>query len=241
MEIKKREVIFSVIIIAVMLAIGFSISGRIRQKMLEDYQVYDTAVQIESEELFRHGMRTNIGNAFMYGKLETLDPVTFPAIEGQYSYIKKCEEEYRRHTRTVTKTYTDSKGKTHTKTEIEEYWTWDTMRTEEKKATKISFLDVEFEYEKISFPSTHMIDIVSTGYHTRDVYYGTDTDFQGTLFAILKDNTIDETSFYRDKSISETIDHLESGMGIVVFWIFWILLIAVVVVGFCYLENKWLD
>ena len=162
MEIKKREVIASVVIVAFMLIVGFAISEKIRQSLLEDYQVYDTAVQIDDDkELFEYGMKTNVGYSFVYGELKTLDPVSYSEVSGQYSYIKKEEQEYRRHSRTVTKTYTDSKGKTHTKTETEYYWTWDTMRTESKKATQISFLDVEFAYEKIPFPPSHQLEIVN--------------------------------------------------------------------------------
>lgn len=241
MEIKKREVIFSVVIIAVMLILGFAISGKIRQNMLERYQAYDTAVQIEDEELFRYGMKTNIGNAFVYGELQALDPVTFSEIQGEYSYIKREEQEYRQHSRTVTKTYTDANGNTRSKTEIEYYWTWDTMRTDSKTATKISFLNIQFEYEKIKFPSSHYIQTIDTGYHTRNVYYGTDTTFQGTIFTMLKDNTINETSFYNNKTIADTIESLETGYEIVIFWILWVLLTAGLVFGFYYLENKWLD
>lgn len=242
MEIKKREVIASVVIVALMLIIGFAISEKIRQSLLEDYQVYDTAAQIDDDkELFEYGMKTNVGYAFVYGELKTLDPVSYPEVSGKYSYIKKEEQEYRRHSRTVTKTYTDSKGKTHTKTEIEYYWTWDTMRTESKTATKISFLDVELAYEKIPFPSSHQIETVKTGYHKRNVYYGTETDFQGTLFTSLKENTINNTKFYKNQIIAETIENLETGAEIVIFWILWILLIIGLVIGFYYLENKWLD
>lgn len=242
MEIKKREVIASVVIVALMLIIGFAISEKIRQSLLEDYQVYDTAAQIDDDkELFEYGMKTNVGYAFVYGELKTLDPVSYPEVSGKYSYIKKEEQEYRRHSRTVTKIYTDSKGKTHTKTEIEYYWTWDTMRTESKTATKISFLDVEFAYEKIPFPSSHQIETVKTGYHKRNVYYGTETDFQGTLFTSLKENTINNTKFYKNQTIAETIENLETGAEIVIFWILWILLIIGLVIGFYYLENKWLD
>lgn len=242
MEIKKREIIASVVIVALMLIIGFTISEKIRQSLLEDYQVYDTAAQIDDDkELFEYGMKTNVGYAFVYGELKTLDPVSYPEVSGKYSYIKKEEQEYRRHSRTVTKTYTDSKGKTHTKTEIEYYWTWDTMRTESKTATKISFIDVEFAYEKIPFPSSHQIETVNTGYHKRNVYYGTETDFQGTLFTSLKENTINNTKFYKNQIIAETIENLETGVEIVIFWILWILLIIGLVIGFYYLENKWLD
>lgn len=242
MEIKKREIIASIVIVSVMLIIGFYISGKIQQHMLEKYQEYDSAVQIDSEEeLFRYGMKTNIGNAFVYGNLETLDPVNFPEIEGKYSYIKKEEQEYRMHTRTVTETYTGSDGKTHTRTKIEQYWTWDTMRTYKKTATKISFLNVEFEYDKIPFPSSGHIKTISTGYHKRNVYYGTATSFQGTIFTSLKDETINETSFYNNQTIEETIEYLERGHEIVIFWVVWAILIVLVVIGFYYLENRWLD
>lgn len=242
MEIKKLEVITSVIIVSVMLISGFFISEKIRQNMLEEYQKYDTAVQIESEQLFRYGMRTGIGNAFVYGDLKTLDPVVFPEIQGEYSYIKKEEQEYRKHIRLVTVEIKDEDGNViGTETEEEEYWTWDTMRTESKKATKISFLNVEFEYGKVPFPSSSYIKTLDTGYHKRNVYYGTKTNFTGTIFTSLKDDTINETSFFNNRTIAEAIEHLESGYQIVIFWVVWILLTIVLVVIFYFLENRWLD
>lgn len=241
MTITKREIISSVVIIAIMVIIGFVINESIQQSLLEKYQIYDTAVQIESEELFRYGMKTSIGHAFAYGNLKTIDPVTFPEIGGAFSYIKKEEQEYTKHSRTVTKTYTDSKGNTKTKTEIEHYWTWDTMRTETKKATKISFLNVEFSYSKIPFPSSSQIATLDTGYHKRNVYYGSKAEYEGTIFTILEKDTIRKTSFYENLTIEKTIEHLESGYELVVFWILWILLMIILVIGFYYLENRWLE
>lgn len=240
MEITKREVIASVVIIGVMLSIGFTISESIQQSLLEQYQVYDTAVQIDSEEIFRYGMETDIGHAFVYGDLKTVDHVTFSEIEGQYSYIKKEEQEYTRHSREVEEEYEDSEGNTHTRTVKEYYWTWDTTRTETKTSTKISFLNVEFEYSKIPFPSSNYITTLNTGYHKRNVYYGTGTQFKGTIFSTLKGNTINESLFFEDKTISETIEDLETGYQITIFWIFWILLTAGLVVVFYYLKNRWL-
>lgn len=241
MEIKKREIIFSFAIIAVMIIIGLFISGKIRQNLLEEYQKYDTAVQIDSEEIFRYGMKTNIGNAFVYGELKALDPVSFPEIIGEYSYIKKEEQEYTRHEKKVKKTYTDSDGNTYQETEIEEYWTWDTIQTETKNSSKISFLKVEFKYEKIPFPNASIIEILDTGYHKRNVYSATKTCFIGTIFSILKDETINQTSFYPEMNISQTIEYLESGNEIIFFWIICILFIFFIVIGFFYLENSWLD
>lgn len=241
MRITKREIIVSVVIISIMVIIGLVISEAIQQNLLEKYQIYDTAVQIDSEELFRYGMKTDIGYAFVYGDLKTIDPVGFPEIEGEYSYIKKEEQEYRRHSRTVTKTYKDSDGNTRTKTEIEYYWTWDTIRSETKTATKISFLNVEFEYSKIPFSFTHQIATLDTGHNQRNVYYGKKAECEGTIFTVLENDTISKTSFYENLTIEETIEHLETGYGIVIFWIFWVLLTIGFVFGFYYFENRWLD
>ena len=241
MTITKREIIASVVIIAVMMILGFAISESIQQNLLEKYQEYDTAVKIDSEELFRHGMKTNIGNAFVYGDLKTVDPVTFSEIGGKYSYVKKEKQEYTKHYRTVTKTYTDANGNTRTKTEKEEYWSWDTVDTQTKTATKITFLNVEFKYSKIPFPSSSYITTLDTGFHKRNVYYGTGTHYKGTIFTILKDNTISETSFYKNRTISETIEHLETGHELVIFWILWIALTIGLCFLFYYFENKWLD
>ena len=241
MEIKKIEVIFSIIIVAAMIVIGFIISGNIRMRLLESYQEYDSAVQLVSEEEFLYGMETDIGKAFVYGTLKTLDPVTFPEIGGEYSYIKRESQEYRRHSKPVTRTYRDTNGHTRTKTEIEYYWTWDTMHTDYKIATRISFLNVEFAYDKISFPMSSHITTLDTGFHKRNVYYGTGTEYTGTIFTTLKEDTISETSFYENLTIDETIENLESGYELVFFWIAWILFTILVVAGFYYLENRWLD
>ena len=241
MEVKPWEVVVSLIIIAVMLITGFAISEKITQNQLEKYQEYDSAVQIESEDLFRYGMKTNIGRSFVYGDLKTLDPVSFPEFEGKYSYIKKEEQEYREHSRIVTETYTDSNGKTHTRTKTEYYWTWDTMETYVKTSTKISFLNVEFAYGKIPFPAAMQLDVVNTGYHKRNIYYGTGTEFTGTIYTVLDSNDIEKTSFYNNSTISETIEKLESVHWIIIFWIFWIILTGCLVLGFYYLENNWLD
>ena len=186
-------------------------------------------------------LQTNVGYAFVYGELKALDPVSYLEVSGEYSYIKKEEQEYRKHYRYVDVEYKDSNGEKHTRRELEEYWTWDTIRTERKTATKISFLDIEFAYKQIPFPPSHLIKIVNTGYHKRNIYYGTETDFQGTIFTSLKENTINDTRFYNNQTIVETIERLETGSEIVIFWIFWILLIIGVVIGFYYLENEWLD
>lgn len=91
-------------------------------------------------------------------------------------------------------------------------------------------MGVEFDYKKIPFPRSHKIDIITTGFHERTIYYGTETSFQGTLFTSLNANTINESKFYQNQTISETIKNLKTGFGLFFFWIAWIFIMIVVVV-----------
>ena len=101
-EITLREVLVSIIIVLLMAAAGFMISEKISSKLDEMNEEYEQAVKIENDrELFEYGMRTNVGNAFVSGTLKTLDPVSLPEIDGEYSSITKTKEEYTKHTRTM--------------------------------------------------------------------------------------------------------------------------------------------
>lgn len=240
--ITKREILVSIAIVCVMLLIGLLISSAISDALMDSYQEYNTALQIESDkETFEYGMRTNIGNAFVYGDLKAVDTVSYERVSGEYSYIKEIKEKYTRHSRTVTKTRTDSKGNTQTYTETEYYWTWDQVATHSKHSEKITFLGVEFAYNQIPFPSEDYITTVKTSSDTRYVYYGSPAECEGTLYAKLGDNTIANASFYRNSTIEQTIDSLESNWQLILFWIAWVLLTGGLVVGFYYIDNKWLE
>lgn len=236
-EITKREVLVSISIIAILLMIGFGISGSISEYVSDQNEIYNKAVKIESTDMFEYGMRTNVGNAFVYGDLEAVDTVTYPEIGGEYVYVEKVKERYTMHTRVVTYT---SNGKTRTRTET--YWTWDKVDSEEIKAKEISFAGVKFDINKIDLPSSDYIETIKESSRIRYKYYGVGTKFTGTIFADLRDNTIpDGTEFYNNKNIDETVKRLEALDGTWVFWIFWIVLIGFCVYGFYYLDNRWLE
>ena len=250
MEITKREVLASISIIAVMLLIGFLISGEISNSIMDDNEKYNKAVKIKDEDLFRYGMDTNIGNAFVYGKLESVDTVTYPEIGGKYIYIKKIEERRERHERKVKKK--DSKGKEYTETEV--YYSWDTENTESLHAKEIKFCGTTFDYEKIKLPFSKYIKTIpgdkvyswesGERVKVRFVYYGVKTKYKGTIFADLKDGTIpDKTHFYKNSSLNDTVEMFETNatVAMVIFWIIWIMLTGAVVYGFYYLDNEWLE
>ena len=105
MKITKREVIFSIALICIMLVIGIVISDKINDSLMEQYQKYNTALRINDDpELFKYGMRTNVGNAFVHGDLVAVDPVSYPEVDGLYGSMTKVTDRYTMHKRTVTKT-----------------------------------------------------------------------------------------------------------------------------------------
>lgn len=235
--ITKREILFSVAIVCLMLIFGFLIADNINTALLHDQQEYNTALQIENDkELFEYGMRTNIGNTFVYGDLKALDPVSHDEISGEYAYIERVKEEHTKHTRT----YTTTDGKGHTKTHTQTYWTWDRVGYESWHCEKISFLDHEFEYKAIPFPSSEYLQTNTYG-SIRYKFYVCKTEYVGTLYATLADDTVSDAKFYQDMTIEQTIKDLESGWQLTVFWIGWILFTIAVVIAFYYLNNRWLE
>lgn len=238
MEITKREIIASVSILAIMFIIGLFISDSINNAHLDDVAKYNKALKITDEEVFKYSMSTNIGNAFVEGDFSTVDPVTYDDLEDSYLYVMQEREEYTRHTREVT--YKDSNGKTKTKTEV--YYTWDSVATDRKKATKITLLGVEFAINKFSLPSASHIKTVYLDSDTRYKYYAIPKDFHGTIFSYLSENTLqgDNIDVYY-KNIAETLDYLTSDASVIFFWIIWIMISCLLAYGFCILDNNWLN
>lgn len=242
--ITVREILASISIIAVMLLIGIMISSKISEHYIDKNEIYNKAVKIDNNsELFQYGMNTNVGNAFVYGDLEAVDTVTYPEIGGEYIYVEKVEEHYNMHTRQVAHTRTvNGKSQTYYTTEI--YYSWDYAGSEEQHAKEIKFCGIVLPFNKIDLPDTDHIDTIKESSRVRYKYYGVGTKYTGTIFTDLRDKTItDNTSFYNSMTIQETVDHLEfsGSVFVVIFWVVWIILTGVVVFGFYYIDNKWLE
>lgn len=238
-EITKRELLVSVSIVLFMFVVGLYFHNNIEDAVSDSNDKYNKAIKIEDKDLFEYGMRTNAGNAFVYGKLEAVDTVTYPEIGGKYMYVEKVKERYTMHSRTVcTKV-----GKSHT-CRVEYYWTWDRVGSAEISSKEVTFLDVKFSTSKFDLPRSDYIDTIKESGRVRYKYYGVNTKYIGTIFTKLKDHTIsDKSSFYNDHSIQEAYDSLISSDGVIlfIFWLFWILLTGGLVYGFYYLENEWLE
>ena len=243
MEITKREIIVSVAIIAIMMLFGFMISGNINDARLDKLQEYNTALKIpdNNTELFQYALDTDVGNAFVEGKLKVLDPVSMDGLDGKYSYISRELEKYTMHTRTVTETYyVNGEAKTRTKTET--YWTWDHVKTDRLESTKINFNGADFDIDKIAMPGSRYHSTVGCGHHLRYVYHVRDLEWQGTIYTTIKDHTIqNNTDFRADADIEQMLEYYTVFNWLWLFWPFWIMLTGGLVVGFYYIDNRWLE
>lgn len=236
--ITKREVIASFVIIAFMMIVGFFISDNMTDWQNEQNAKYQKALHIENnKDMFQYGMDTNVGNAFVYGDLTALDPVSYDEIDGEYMYIEKVKEQYTKHTRRVSYTVD---GKTRYRTET--YWTWDWVGSEDKKCKNINFCGVTFDSNKIDMPSQHLIDTIKESSHIKYKYYGVSTSYTGTIFTKLADGSIsDNTKFYENESIDDVLKDKTTGGWNIIFWVVWIILTGILVFGFYYLDNQWLN
>lgn len=243
MEITKRELLVSISIVALMLIFGFLISDKLTDYFIDQDSKYRTADSIENNpSLFSYAIDTNIGNCFVYGTLEAVDPVTYEELDDTYMYVEKVKQKYTRHTRQVAHTTTVN-GRTHTYYTTQVYYSWDTVDREHKSVEKVTFCGVEFDIGKIDIPGDSYIKTIKESSDVRYEYYAVDKKYVGTIFTSIDDHTISNNSqFYVDEKIEplkeKLTDHSVEKFG---FWFVWILLTVLICFGFFYFENKWLE
>ena len=220
-----------------MFVLGLLIQQSIRTSITNTNKEYETAVHISDSSMFQYAMRTNVGNAFVYGKLTAVDTVSNDSISGEWMWIEKVTEKYTRHERVVVKKV----GKQNVET-IEYYWTWDKVRSDEWHSNTISFLNVEFPYGLISVSGSRHIKTDTHG-DTRYIWYAIGIEHEGTIYAKLANDTISSTWLNENKSIKETYDSMIKGetLYLILFWVFWVAITAGLVIGFYAIDNKWLE
>lgn len=88
MIIKKREVLFSAIIVLVMLLVGLFVSDAILQSAISKSEDYRTATVIENEDQFLYGMQTNFGHSLVYGEVSSDSSVHMMKLKAVLSTLK---------------------------------------------------------------------------------------------------------------------------------------------------------
>lgn len=236
-EITVREIICSITILSILIIIGLLISGGIKNHQLDRVEEYNKAVKISDAEQFQYGMDTNVGNAFVYGDLIAQQPVTYDELDDEYLVIEKVKEKYTKHTRVVTYTVD---GKTYTRTET--YWTWDVVSRDERKCHSVTFLGIMFPTDKFTLPYKSHITTIKDGTKIRYKYNGIPKRMAGTIYTELYNKDISNKSKFYQMSLNDTVEYLTtmSHAGVIVFWVFWGILIIGSIIGFYYLENRWL-
>ena len=232
MEITKREIIFSMVILSLFIIIGITIDTIINNRHNDKIAEYTKAVQIQNQELFQYALDTNIGNALVEAEIKAIDTVTYEGLNDTYLMVTRDIERYTRHTRQV------KRGKTwHT----EVYWTWYLINSETKECKEITINEIKFNRDKIILPSRKYIETDNFAPKLRYKYYGIDKNLQGTLFTYINDKTINNTKVYYAKDIDHTIKTIENNSEIIVFRVFWVLFTLGSILGFYYINNNWLE
>lgn len=241
-EVTKREVLVVIIITLLLITLGFFISTSIENEINESNEKYFKALKIDNNvEQFKYAIKTNIGYVLAQGKIKAVDPIVIEDIEGQYFYIKKVKEKYTMHTRQVAHTRTKSNGTTETYYTTEIYYTWDYAGEEEFHIKKFEYLENEFEYGTINFSNDEYKETIKVSSDTRYKYYIIPSEFEGSLFTNIVNNTITENEFYYNTSITGIIEQKESDGYVIGFWVLWTIFIIGVSFAYVSFENHYLE
>mgnify|MGYP003294990706 CR=1 FL=1 len=244
MEITKREILFSTIIVCVMVGLGVLIFNPLISSVTEQAMETVSSVQVADSLKLDYIRRTNAGNFLAEGKLFVVDSVSIEDIQGYYSKIEKVKEKYTMHTRVVTTT--DSKGHTHSHTET--YWSWDKVDSWTWVSDTVDFLGYRFTPKEINYRyhTTYKETIKpKRSFFEPEIryrYYTSPTTYNGVLIGNADNKSFNKLNFQCDATIEKIVENAESNIksAPVIFWILWMLLTIGLVVLFYYAENEWL-
>lgn len=270
-KVKKREVIFSIIIICVSLVLGLIISNNVQDSMNRENQKYRLALRVDNDEAsFQHLLKTSAGDALVSGTIKAVDTVTNPEIKGEYFYIEKYIERYEVWYETETKV--DSEGNSYTETVRKEGWRYYRNLTE--TANQYSFMGETFSTFNLELPyrsklplneqtltgNTMAADVLYGWFYEhsswrewegdlRWCYYVVRPSFSGTALVNLNDGKMtnalnpQNNIAFEDISIENLLEKIDHRIDnfMVWFWIIWIIITAIIVFLFYVGENRWLD
>lgn len=235
-DITPREILFGIIIFAVMLVIGFFIHSMIDTNIHNQNKEYRQALHICEESMFDYCLNTNVGKSFVEGTLFSEETIFCDKVpDKQFLKLRIVHEEYTKHI----ETYYDSETKTY---KHREYWTWDYKGENNQSVENVNFCGKTF--------SSSIFDVgyknygtYSTGYHKRDIVSGVENNTYGTIYTEIINNTISKGNFYQGCSTEKALDSVINASSFVLpaFWVIWIILSFVITIGFCLLENDWLE
>lgn len=242
LDITRRELIASIAIVFAMIGIGFLISTSIHNAVSTENEKYFKAVKIDKDEdLFGYAIDTSVGNILSHGILKANQTVSDSMVDGEYFSIIKTEEHYVMKTRVVT--YTDSNGKTQTRTET--YWEWDEIKREKFNTETFNYLGKDFDFNIVKINHHKYLETVKKRglSSVRWKFYVIPKEFSGTMYSEAKNKTLSKNELYAGKAIEKVMEEKEKAadIAVIVFWIFWVILTGALVFVFIALENRYLN
>lgn len=243
-KVTKRETLVAIAITLALIGLGIIISEAIKNNVNESNEKYYKALKINNdEEMFKYAIKTNVGYTLASGTIRAINGISIDELDGIYLSIKKVKEEYRKHYREEKHTRIKSDGTEEIYYTTEEYWTWDYVEEEKIHVDKFNFLGVDFDYDTIEFYNQSYNTTKEVEYHIRYEYYTISSEFEGTLFTYINNNTITQNKFSKNKTINEIVKSKEDDVNFInaIFWITWIIFITLIDFGYVYLENNYLE
>ena len=271
-NITRGEIIITCIAFVVWTTICIFINMSISNAVAKNNEVYYKAIQIDNDEnLFEYAMKTNAGNALVYGTGRAVDAVSDEKLNGKYLAIKVHIDKYVQKVRY--EDIMDEDGKVIGQRAVP-YEEWDSYRTVETHANTINFLGKDFPYSKLMLSNytslkldennvkEELKDNVSINYiYPRDRFFHRIGDLRYrysvipleqnlTVLADLRDNSMynvkSEThsvDIHYNETIDEVMDSLAKNKSLpnIVFCIIWYIVFVVATFAFVISRNKWAD
>lgn len=233
-----REIIVATLIILLMIGLGYPLANKVHNHAMERDEVYLKALKISAPQMFDYALQTNVGHVLAEGTVKGLKPVTHPYIDGEYYYIEEIEQHYVEKSRQVSYKCGD---KTCWKTET--YWEWDDVGRDWWQVDTVEFLGRQFSPKQIRANIESYHSTVTESHYVRYEYYTIPVEFNGVLFAKTVDNNIQNTEFHYGKTLDVVIAEKEKSAesDVLLFWLLWMILAAIIAIGFMVLENKYLN
>lgn len=248
-EISFKEVLLSVGVAFLVLAVAIFINPFIKDGFMDDIRTYQRALQIDNDpSQFEYAYRTSVGNVFAYGRMKANSPVTAPELLGQYAIIQRVTERYTQHSRQVCNGYDDDGDCTGYRTEY--YYTWDTHRRETLSSDSFDFLSVSFPQNHLNLSTQGVValnqDTVESGVlnrargiylYERDTWWDSEgdlrfyynvlpTEFNASVFANFSVDSL-QLKVYYEKTRVEIVAEKERGIKIFDFFYYFFWLVTV--------------
>ncbi|MBQ8042573.1 MAG: hypothetical protein IJ272_00270 [Clostridia bacterium] len=270
--ITKGEIIIVCIALVIWTTICVFINMAISNAVSKSNEVYYKAIQIDNDaEMFEYAMRTNAGNALVYGTVSCSDPVSTDMLNGQYLAVRVDVDRYERNV--TYEDITDEEGNVIGQREVVSY-DWENYKTSTSHAGTINFLGQEFPYSKLNISNYTSLSLNSSNvkdewtgdirmgyiypdgrfYHSvGDLRYSFDViplEQNVTVLADLRDSTIFNVNsqnggatLHYNTTIPEVIKSIESSKyaGNILFSIVWYVLFGFIAYLFVNERNRWAD